>query len=84
MSTDDKTLYEFNKTNEMVMAIAPNVTNETVFQTVDFQGNTSTSSREHYVAIKMTCCSFLSSITRCRRIRWSISLWETEMTPRTQ
>lgn len=82
LSTGDNTLYELNSTNDTVMAIAPNVTNETVFQTVDFQGNTSTSSREHY-AIKMTL-QFCQLDYKVPTNKMEYFTLETEMTPRTQ
>jgi hypothetical protein len=82
LSTDDNTLYELNNSNSAVMAIAPNITNESVFQTVDFQGNTSSSSREHY-AIKMTLQFSQLDYKVPKKTREYYTL-ETEMTPRTQ
>jgi hypothetical protein len=82
LSTDDNTLYELNNTNEALTAIAPNITNELVFQTVDFQGNTSSSSREHY-AIKMTL-QFSQLDYKVPKKTSEYYTLETEMTPRTQ
>lgn len=84
LSTEDNKLYELNNSNETstLKVIAPNVTNETVFQTVDFQGNTSSSSREHY-AIKMTL-QFAQLDYKVPTNKWEYYTLETEMTPRTQ
>lgn len=84
LSSEDKKLYELNNSNDTstLRVIAPNVTNETVFQTVDFQGNTSSSSREHY-AIKMTL-QFSQLDYKVPTNKWEYYTLETEMTPRTQ
>src|SRR5579862_1210444 len=84
LSTDDNKLCELNddNTNKVLTMIAPNVTNESVFQTVDFQGNTSTSSREHY-AIKMML-QFSQLDYKVPTNKWEYYTLETEMTPRTQ
>ena len=82
LSTDDNTLYELNNSNSAVTAIAPNVTNESVFQTVDFQGNTSSSSREHY-SIRMTL-QFSQLDYKVPKSTREYYTLETEMTPRTQ
>lgn len=82
LSSEDNTLYELNNTNDLLMAIAPNVTNDTVFQTVDFEGNTSSSSREHY-AIKMTL-QFSQLDYKVPKKMYEYYTLETEMTPRTQ
>ena len=86
LSTEDNTLYELSKngnsTNAQVTVVAPNITNETVFQTVDFQGNTSSSSREHY-AIRMTL-QFSQLNYKVPKKSSEYYTLETEMTPRTQ
>lgn len=84
LSSEDNTLYEYelNDTNDLLMVIAPNVTNDLVFQTVDFEGNTSSSSREHY-AIKMTL-QFSQLDYKVPTNMYEYYTMETEMTPRTQ
>ncbi len=82
VSTNDNTLYELNSTNSELTAIAPNITNTLVFQTVDFQGNTSSSVQEHY-AIKMTL-HFSQLAYKVPKKATEYYTFETEMTPRVQ
>lgn len=82
LSTEDNKLYELNSSNQSLTVIAPNITNEIVFQTVDFQGNTSSSSREHY-SIKMTL-QFSQLDFKVPTNKFEYYTLETEMTPRTQ
>ena len=82
LSTEDQKLYELNNSNDSLTVIAPNITNETVFQTVDFQGNQSSSSREHYT-IKMVL-QFSQLDYKVPTNKWEYYTLQTEMTPRTQ
>lgn len=75
-------LYELNSTNQQMSLIASNIINQTAFETVDFQGNISSSSQEHY-SIRM--------ILHFSRLAFTLPssnsdyyTLETEMTPRTQ
>lgn len=82
LSTKTFALYEWYSTNNQLWLLAPNITNETVFQTVDFQGKTSSSSQEHY-AIKMTL-QFAQLNYKIPTNSYEYYTLETEMTPRGQ
>lgn len=75
-------LYEFNSTNNRVLLIASNIVDTTPFEAVDFQGNISSSSQEHY-AIQMTLQFAQLDYTVPSNTLDYYAL-ETEMTPRTQ
>ena len=82
VSPDTASLYELTSTNNQMWMIAPNITNQTVFQTVDFQGNISSSSQEHY-AIRMTL-QFMRLDFTLPTNTYNYYTLETEMTPRSQ
>lgn len=82
LSTKTFALYEWNSTNNQLWLLAPNITNESIFQTVDFQGKTSSSSQEHY-SIKMTL-QFAQLNYKVPTNSYEYYTLETEMTPRGQ
>lgn len=82
LSTKTFALYEWNSTNNSTWLLAPNITNETIFQTVNFQGNTSSSVQEHY-SIKMTL-QFAQLNYKIPTNSYEYYTLETEMTPRGQ
>lgn len=82
MSTNTDALYECNSATNTLWVLASSITNQFVFQNVDFQGNASSSSREHY-AIKMTL-QFNQLNYRIPTNSYEYYTLETEMTPRCQ
>ena len=81
-STNTDALYEWNSTNNELWLLAPYITNQMVFETVDFQGNSSSRSQEHY-AIRMTL-QFQQLDYRVPTNTYEYYTLETEMTPRGQ
>ncbi|MGB7768916.1 MAG: prepilin-type N-terminal cleavage/methylation domain-containing protein [Verrucomicrobiia bacterium] len=83
LATNNGTLYEIYGTNNRPVAVAHQITNQVVFQTVDCNGNNiSSTSVEHY-AIRMTLNFFYMNY----RIPTNIAdyyTFQTEMTPRLQ
>ncbi len=75
-------LYEWNSTTNKLWLLASSVTNQSVFQTVDFQGKVSSSSQEHY-AIRMTL-QFAQLNFKVPTNNYDYYTLETEMTPRCQ
>ena len=82
VATNTTTLYELDSLNGQVSVIAANIVNLSAFQAVDFQGNISSSSQEHY-AIRLTL--------QLRQLKYTVPTntydyytLETEMTPRSQ
>jgi hypothetical protein len=76
------TLCEMNSSNSHVTVIADNITNQPVFEMVDFQGNMSSSSREHF-SIKLTL-QFAQLDYRIPTNKYEYFTFVTEMTPRLQ
>jgi len=81
-STNTSALYEWNSANSQLWLLASNVTNATVFGTLDFQGNMSSSSTEHYT-ILMTL-QFAQLDYRIPTNTFDYYTLQTEMTPRGQ
>lgn len=82
VATNTSALYELNSTNHILSLIASQIFNPTPFETVDFQGNVSSSSQEHY-AIRMTL-QFSQLDYTVPGNTYDYYTLETEMTPRTQ
>ncbi|HLX73029.1 MAG TPA: hypothetical protein VKV04_25670 [Verrucomicrobiae bacterium] len=82
LSTNTDCLYEWNNTNKQIWTIAENVTNESVFETVDFQGNVSSRNQEHY-SIRMTL-QFAELDYRIPTNSYEYFTLTTQMTPRGQ
>jgi hypothetical protein len=82
MSTNTDALYEWNSATGNLWLLAPSVTNHTVFQTVDYRGNISSSSQEHY-SIRMIL-QFAELNYRISTNNHEYYTLETEMTPRCQ
>jgi prepilin-type N-terminal cleavage/methylation domain-containing protein len=80
--TTNASLFELSSTNNQVSLIASNIVNQTAFETVDFQGNISSSSQEHY-SIRMTL-QFVQLDYRLPGNTYEYYTLKTEMTPRTQ
>jgi len=81
-STNTGAFYEWNNVTAKLWLLAPDVTNQSVFQTVDFQGKVSSSSQEHY-AIRMTLQFAQLNFTVPAK-NYDYYTLETEMTPRCQ
>ena len=82
VSTNTDSLYEWNNTNQQLWTVAGNVTNESAFETVDFQGNVSSRSQEHY-SIRMTL-QFAQLSFKVPTNSYEYFTLQTEMTPRGQ
>ncbi len=82
VSTNTDALYEWNSGTGKLWLLAPSITNQSVFQTVDFQGKVSSSSQEHY-AIRMTL-QFAQLNYTVPTKNYDYYTLETEMTPRCQ
>lgn len=81
-SSKTDALYEWNSTNNSLWLLAYNITNDTVFETVDYRGNFSSSSQEHY-SIRMTL-NFAQLNYKVPTNSYEYYTLETEMTPRGQ
>jgi prepilin-type N-terminal cleavage/methylation domain-containing protein len=82
VATNLDALYELNSTNNDLLLIATNVFNPSVFETVNFLGNVSSSSQEHY-SIRMTL-QFTQLEFTIPAKGYDYYTLETEMTPRNQ
>lgn len=82
MSTNTGAFYEWNSTNPELFVLAENITNESVFQTVNFQGNVFSGNQEHY-SIRMTL-NFAQLNFRIPTNSYEYYTLETQMTPRGQ
>lgn len=82
VATNTASLSELNRTNNAISVIASNIINQTAFETVDFQGNISSSSSEHY-SIRMTL-RFSQLAYTLPNSTYDYYTLETQMTPRTQ
>lgn len=83
LAANTGTLYEICSTNNQQTAIASQITNQVVFQTVDCHGNNiSSTGLEHY-AIRMTL-QFSKVNFRVPNAANDYYTFQTEMTPRTQ
>lgn len=76
------TLCELNSSNRQVTVIANNITNQPVFEMVDFLGDMSSSSREHF-SIRMTL-QFAQLAYQVPTNKYEYFTMVTEMTPRLQ
>lgn len=81
-STKTDALYEWNSTNNQLWLLAPNITNDSVFETVDYRGNLSSTSQEHY-SIRMTL-QFAQLNYTIPTNSYDYYTLQTEMTPRGQ
>jgi prepilin-type N-terminal cleavage/methylation domain-containing protein len=82
VSTNTDAFYELNSTNNDLSLVATNVFNQSVFETVNFLGNVSSGSQEHYsirMTLQFTQLDFTIP-TNC----YDYYTLETEMTPRNQ
>lgn len=82
LSTNTDALYEWNSTNPELFVIAQNITNQSAFQTVDFQGHVFSGNQEHY-SIRMTL-NFAQINYRIPTNSYEYYTLETQMTPRGQ
>lgn len=82
LDTNTTALYMLNSSNQSPFLIASNIINEAVFQTVNYQGNISTNTQEHY-AIKMTL-QFRQLAYRIPVNTYDYYTLQATMTPRTQ
>lgn len=76
------TLCEVNSSNSQVTVIANSITNQPVFEMVDFQGNMSSTSREHF-SIRLTL-QFAELAYKVPTNKFEYFTMVTEMTPRLQ
>lgn len=82
VSTNTDSLYEWNSTNQQLYLLAANVTNQSVFESVDYQGNVSSGNLEHY-SIRMTL-DFAQLDYRAPTNTYEYYVLQTQMTPRNQ
>lgn len=82
MSTNTGALYEWNSTNKDLWTLAPDITNQMVFESVDFQGKVSSGNQEHY-SIRMTL-NFEQLDYKIPTNTYEYYTLETQMTPRGQ
>ena len=76
------TLCEINSSNSQVTVIANSITNQPVFEMVDYQGNMSSSSREHF-SVRLTL-QFAELAYKVPTNKYEYFTMVTEMTPRLQ
>ncbi|HLX71724.1 MAG TPA: hypothetical protein VKV04_19090 [Verrucomicrobiae bacterium] len=76
------TLCELNSSNSQITVLANNITNQPVFEMVDYTGNMSSSSREHF-SIRLTL-QFAQLAYKVPTNKYEYFTMVTEMTPRLQ
>jgi type II secretory pathway pseudopilin PulG len=83
LSTNTGVLYEIFSANNQQITVASNLTNQVVFQTVDYRGTNISSTGLENFAIRMTL-QFFQTNFQVPTNAYEYFTFQTEMTPRTQ